>query len=128
MSGITDAERDSRDRQYELGLKRCNTCTEPLPLVKFRPRYDGYKGLNGSCRVCCNAKTADYQKRNPEKVAARVRSWRAENRERRLLVERRYAERVRWRRQDTVTSDPGRSSWPVTSSGAAFAAAAVLVG
>jgi hypothetical protein len=97
MAGITQAERDSRNRLYELGLKGCNTCTEPLPLAKFAPRSDGYRGLNGSCRPCVNAKTLDCQRRNPEKVAARVRRWRRENREARLVVERRYAARRQWR-------------------------------
>jgi hypothetical protein len=37
MAGITQAERERRDRRYELGLKDCNACTEPLPLDR-RPR------------------------------------------------------------------------------------------
>jgi hypothetical protein len=102
MAAITQAERERRDRLYELGLKQCNTCTEPLTLDKFSPRHDGYRGLNGTCRSCKNIQVAGYQKRNPEKVAARVRRWRHENREAWLATSRRRDVRFRWRK-DGVT-------------------------
>lgn len=44
MAGITQAEREQRDRLYERGLKQCNTCDEPLPLSDFVPRHDCYRG------------------------------------------------------------------------------------
>lgn len=104
MAAITQAERQRRDRLYELGLKQCNTCTEPLTLDKFSPRHDGYRGLNGTCRDCKNAQKAEYQRRNPEKVAARMRRWRAENREKRLAIEQRRDIRSRWRRAGLVSA------------------------
>ena len=72
MAGITRAERERRDALYALGLKQCTTCDEPLPLADFAPQSDGYRGLTGSCRPCRNVRTADYQKRNPDKVADKV--------------------------------------------------------
>lgn len=99
MAAISAAERQRRDRLYELGLKQCTACDEPKPLDAYRQRSDGYRGLNGSCRDCRNAATLDYQKRNPEQCAARMRRWRHANRSDRLLIERRYAARRRWREQ-----------------------------
>ena len=87
MAGISIAERERRDRLYELGLKVCNS--EPLPLANFGPRHDGYRGKDGTCRACKNAATLAWQKANPEKNAAKVRRWCAENREARLAIERR---------------------------------------
>jgi hypothetical protein len=101
MAGISIADRERRDRLYELGLKVCNTHGEPLPLANFAPRHDGYRGLNGSCRACTNAATLAWQKANPEKNAAKVRRWCAENREARLAIERRRDTRRRWRRGAT---------------------------
>ncbi|AFR50019.1 HNH endonuclease [Gordonia sp. KTR9] len=101
MAGITRVERERRDALYEQGLKQCNTCADPLPLDQFAPRADGYRGLNGTCRGCKNDQVADYQRRNPEKVAARVRRWNATNRARSHEIAKRYrdshslAERVR---------------------------------
>ena len=66
MAGMSIAERERRDRLYELGLKVCNTHGEPLPLANFAPRHDGYRGLNGTCRACKNAGTLAWQKANPE--------------------------------------------------------------
>ena len=43
MAGITQAERERRDRLYEHGLKQCSVCDEPLPLEKFGHRQDGYR-------------------------------------------------------------------------------------
>jgi hypothetical protein len=98
MAGITRAERERRDALYALGLKQCTTCDEPLPLADFAPQSDGYRGLTGSCRPCRNVRTADYQKRNPDKVADKVLRWRHENPEARRAIVRRYEARARWRR------------------------------
>lgn len=102
MAGITQAEREQRDRLYERGLKQCNTCTEPLALSRFAPRHDGYRGLNGTCRDCKNAQVADYQKNNPEKVAERVRRWRHANQDKWLAISRRRDVRIRWKRGGEV--------------------------
>jgi hypothetical protein len=98
MAGIARAERERRDALYAKGLKQCTTCDEPLPLADFAPQSDGYRGLTGSCRPCRNVRTADYQKRNPEKLADRQRRWRDENPRRWLAISRRRDVRARWRR------------------------------
>lgn len=79
MAAISQAERERRDVLYLRGLKQCTRCGETLPLETFPPQSDGYRGLSGGCRPCKNAATADYQKRNPDKLAARVRRWNAAN-------------------------------------------------
>jgi hypothetical protein len=78
MAGITQAERERRDRLYERGLKQCNTCDEPLSLDSYSLRADGYRGLNGTCKACKNAAAADYQLRTPERQADRQKRWRDE--------------------------------------------------
>ena len=103
MAEISQVERDRRDR-LSRGLKQCTVCDEPLPLADFGPRSDGYQGLNGSCRMCRNAATSDYQRRHPEKQAERQRRWRADNPERWLAVSRRRDARKRWRRDGSPVS------------------------
>lgn len=97
VSGISQRERERRDRLYERGLKQCNTCEEPLPLDKFSPRSDGYKRLNGTCRDCKNLHAADYRQRTPEYQAARQKRWRQGNPKSWLAISRRRDARVRWR-------------------------------
>ncbi len=79
MAGITQAERERRDRLYEQGLKDCSACGRQKPIADFGPRSDGYNGLYGECRKCKNAYTYAHQVRNPRIVAARVRRWNAAN-------------------------------------------------
>jgi hypothetical protein len=99
MAAISQAERQRRDTLYELGLKQCNTCTEPLPLVSFAPRHDGYRGLNGTCRGCKSAQAAEHRKRTPDHQAYRQRRWQHANREAWLAISRRRDARVRWRKE-----------------------------
>lgn len=79
MAGITQAERERRDRLYEQGLKDCSACGRQKPIADFGPRSDGYNGLYGECRKCKNAYIYAHQVRNPRIVAARVRRWNAAN-------------------------------------------------
>lgn len=104
MAGISQVERERRERLYELGLKQCNTCDEPLPLASFAARADGYRGLNGTCRRCKTAATLNYQRRTPEKQRQRQTRWQRENREAWLAISRRRDVRVRWRRVGVVAS------------------------
>jgi hypothetical protein len=97
MSGITQAVRDERDRLYERGLKLCNACAGPLPLDRFASRADGYRGLDGRCRTCRNARTADYQRRTPDYQAYRQRRWRHANPDAWLAISRRRDVRARRR-------------------------------
>jgi hypothetical protein len=99
MAGITQVERERRNRLYERGLKQCTTCDEPLPLAAFAARHDGYQGLNGTCRDCKNEATRDYQRRTPELQAVRQSRWRVGNRDQWLAISRRRAVRLRWRRE-----------------------------
>jgi hypothetical protein len=92
------AELQRREALYAIGLKTCNTCTEPLPLEKFAIRHDGWQGLNGTCRRCGNVATLARQKLRPELGAARSRRWRQANREAWLATSRRRDVRFRWRR------------------------------
>jgi hypothetical protein len=96
MAGITKAERQRRDRLYELGLKECNTCEEPQALPQYGHRADGYKGLNGTCNTCKNAAHSAYQRRTPEYQAERQRRWREANKDAWLSISRRRQERERW--------------------------------
>jgi hypothetical protein len=105
MAGITAAERERRDQIFSVGLKECTRCHTALSIRAFATRHDGYQGLNGGCRRCCRAATADWQRRNPDKTAARVRTWSADNRDRVHEIAREYrcanpdvedARRQRW--------------------------------
>lgn len=97
MAGISQAERAERDALYETGLKLCNTCGEPLPLVRFAPRHDGYKGLNGTCRGCRRMQGADYRRRTLDHQAIRQRRWRRNNPDKWLAISRRRDVRSAWR-------------------------------
>ncbi|WIM87708.1 hypothetical protein PT015_23235 [Candidatus Mycobacterium wuenschmannii] len=102
MAGISQAERDYRDRLYQRGLKQCTTYKEPLTLDKFTLRPDGWRGLNGSCRPCCNARTANHQNRTPDYQAYRQRRWRHANPVAWLAISRRRDVRQRWRRGEVL--------------------------
>lgn len=104
MAGISQLERERRDRLYERGLRQCNTCREPLPLHRFSPRRDGYKGLNGTCRDCKNVQAADYRERTPDYQAYRQRRWRHDNQGAWLAISRRRDVRDRWRRDGVVAA------------------------
>ncbi|MGA9491400.1 MAG: hypothetical protein WBV80_14280 [Mycobacterium sp.] len=103
MVGITQAERERRDRLYECGLKQCNTCEEPLPLADFAPRDDGYRGLKGTCRPCKNSAKSIYQQNTPELQTVRQRRWRHANPDKWLEISRRRDVRHRWRRDGLVS-------------------------
>lgn len=103
MAGIIQAERERRDRMYERGLKQCNTCTEPLPLSKFAPRPDCYRGLNGTCRRCKSIGTVEWQKNQRERQAVRQKQWRDANPDKWLAISRRRDVRARWRRDGMVS-------------------------
>jgi hypothetical protein len=88
------AEMDRRSRLYEIGLKECSNqacrLPGPLPLRAFAPREDGWMGLYARCTDCRNRATLDYQKRNPEKLATRVRAWQQQHPDRAHLTAKRY--------------------------------------
>lgn len=106
MPGISQVERNRRDRLYEDGLKQCTQCAETLGVESFEPQSDGYKGLTGACRLCRRKASADYRKRTPEKQSARQKRWRDANPDRSHAIAKRYrdshreAEKVRKQRQD----------------------------
>lgn len=79
MSGITKAEREARKALFTEGLKRCLKCLEVLPIDRFHSNTRGWMGLHSQCRGCKNAAAADYQRRNPEAAARRMRHWVAAN-------------------------------------------------
>jgi hypothetical protein len=61
------------------GKMRCPQCGETKPLDAFAPALvrRGY----GECRVCKNARNREYESRNRDKVAIRVRAWNERNRD-----------------------------------------------
>lgn len=90
MPDITKAEREGRKALFAEGLKRCSKCLEALPIDRFEPNTRGWMGLRSQCRDCKNVATADYQRRNPEVAARRMRRWCRDNPERAHEIAKRY--------------------------------------
>lgn len=79
MGMITKAEREIRMGLYEQGLKKCSSCAGNLPLGRFRPNTESWMGLRSRCVDCDNAAKMEYQRRTPERQAARQKRWREAN-------------------------------------------------
>lgn len=75
-------------------IKRCSKCGEHKPLSHFSKCSKEKLGVRSRCKLCTSvdskayhwnnrekelARHADYQKRNPDKVNAKGRAWRAKN-------------------------------------------------
>jgi hypothetical protein len=75
--------------------KRCSWCGEIKPIAEFgyRKSKKGIKRLSSWCKPCERAKSREWQKNNPEKVAAKNRQWAADNPERRKEIVRRSTAR-----------------------------------
>lgn len=66
------------DELRELGAKRCSKCATVKLVESFPKDSRARDGLDGKCKTCNSAKTADYRERNPEYQ----REYDATNRER----------------------------------------------
>jgi|SRR5208282_2186452 len=62
------------------GSKVCTTCKQDLPLSAFGKNKRTKDGLHWSCKPCNVARSADWQRRNKDKVAARNKRWVQSNR------------------------------------------------
>jgi len=80
--------------------KACSKCFTVKALSQFSS--DGRGGLRPDCKPCCVARQADYEARNPEKVRAKHRRYRAKNREelRQAQAQRHDTYRAKWTAPD----------------------------
>lgn len=64
-------------------LKVCTVCkqTKEATTENFRKLLRSHDGFRPACRVCTNAKTRERYHKNKEKVYARTKKWRENNRE-----------------------------------------------
>jgi 5-methylcytosine-specific restriction endonuclease McrA len=62
-------------------IKRCSACGEEKDISEFRKAQRGIFGVRGQCRICQNIKSAEYAKKNPDKVRVACKKWRDENKE-----------------------------------------------
>ena len=57
-----------KHRLHALGLRRCFSCTQTLPVDQFGAYRGGFAGLQPSCKPCTNAKQRAYAT-NPTSIA-----------------------------------------------------------
>jgi 5-methylcytosine-specific restriction endonuclease McrA len=71
----------------DLGARKkvCRKCGEAKPLCEFNRTTQNKDGHSGACKSCATAYVLDWQKRYPEKMAAKAARYREKNRERLAL-------------------------------------------
>jgi hypothetical protein len=91
-------------------VKTCTKCEETKPLDAFATLPSG--NPRGACRACRSAYVADWQRANPDKVAARDRRWTGANpgkvKSRRDRWRKDHAERDREIVRASAARHPGR--------------------
>jgi hypothetical protein len=99
MAARKRASRSSASASKQLVLptiqteKRCSRCGEVKPITDFgyRRSKQGIKRFASWCKACECAAAREWQKHNPEKVAAKNRRWVQNNPERKSEAGRRWA-------------------------------------
>lgn len=64
-----------KHRLHALGLRRCFSCTQTLPVDQFGAYKGGFAGLQPSCRPCTNARNRTYAV-SPEALARKLENQR----------------------------------------------------
>lgn len=72
------------------GTKVCADCGKEKPVSGFPKRKANKDGLYSYCKVCSAARTAEYRRANPEKVAKQKAEHYANHRERILAEQAKY--------------------------------------
>lgn len=62
-------------------MKTCRSCQTAKPPADFYPKKGGRFGVSGTCKLCDNAKTAQYRQANSERIKAQRSQHRSENRQ-----------------------------------------------
>jgi hypothetical protein len=62
-------------------MKTCSKCGEEKPHSEFHLNSTGRDGLKSTCKLCSNAQSAAWRKRNPDRVASNSLAHRVANRE-----------------------------------------------
>jgi hypothetical protein len=86
----------------EVVMKTCKKCNEEKPLDEFYNQKGTKDGKRPRCKVCTDAYTAEYNKKNRERINERYRELRKENPEQ----WREYIDSRRGRHQERMENDP----------------------
>ena len=66
-------------QQQAIRVKKCSTCKEDKPLSEFHVCNRTKDKRQSSCKPCAILKMQQYQRKNREKVNAKNRKWKSEN-------------------------------------------------
>ena len=94
----------------EIVMKTCSGCKVDRPVAEFSKDKRCSSGFGGCCKICSNARSAEFRKNNPEKHASRQRAWRHANREKAASISKKWeksnrtkisAARAKWRKENS---------------------------